>query len=68
MTDEVWICVDLIKLNETCLHDPFLTTFIDELLENVGGYETYSFTDRFSRYHHINIDKEDQHKTTFVTE
>jgi hypothetical protein len=33
--------------NETCLHDPFPTPFMDEILENVGGQETYSFTDGF---------------------
>jgi hypothetical protein len=31
------ICVDLRKLNDACLHDPFPTPFTDELLENVGG-------------------------------
>ena len=43
------ICVDLRKLNEACLHDPFPTPFTDEVLENVGGQEVYSFTDRFFR-------------------
>lgn len=38
---EIRICVDLIKLNETCVHDPFPTPFTD----NVGGQEAYSFTD-----------------------
>jgi hypothetical protein len=31
------ICVDLRKLNDECLHDPFPTPFTDEVLENVGG-------------------------------
>jgi hypothetical protein len=26
------ICVDLRKLNDACLHDPFLTPFTDEVL------------------------------------
>jgi len=34
---KVCICVDLKKLNNTCLHDPFLTPFIDEVLESIGG-------------------------------
>jgi hypothetical protein len=62
------ICVDLRKLNDACLHDPFPTPFMDEVLENVGGHEAYSFTDGFSGYHQIKIAQEDRHKTTFATE
>jgi hypothetical protein len=51
-----------------CLHDPFPTSFIDEVLDNVGGQEVYSFTDGFSGYHQIKISKEDRHKTTFAKE
>jgi hypothetical protein len=29
------ICVDINKLNDTCLHGPFPTPFMDEVLENV---------------------------------
>jgi hypothetical protein len=50
---EIWIFVDLRKLNDACFHDPFPTSFTDEVLENVGGQEVYSFTDGFSGYHHI---------------
>ena len=59
------ICVDLRKLNDACLHDPFPTPFTDEVLENVRGHEAYSFTDRFSGYHQIKIALEDRYKTTF---
>ena len=45
---EVWIYVDLRKLNDACLHDPFFTPFIDEVLENVGGQEIYLLTNGFS--------------------
>ena len=48
---ELRICVDLRKLNDACLHDPFSTPFTDEVLENVGGQEMYSFTDGFFGYH-----------------
>ena len=48
---EVWICVDLRKLNDSCMYDPFLTPFTDEVLEGVGGQEMYSFTYGFSSYH-----------------
>jgi hypothetical protein len=64
---EIRICVDLRKLNDACLHDPFPTPFTDEVLDIVGGQEVYSFTDGFSCYHQIIIAKEDKHKTTFAT-
>ena len=47
---EIRICVDLRKLNDACVHDPFLTPFTDEVLEGVGSQEVYSFTDGFSEY------------------
>jgi hypothetical protein len=31
------ICVDIRKLNDAYLHDPFPTPFINEVLENMGG-------------------------------
>lgn len=61
------ICVDLRKLNETCVHDPFPTLFIDEVFENVGEQEAYSFTNGFSGYHQIKITQEYRSKTTFTT-
>ena len=51
---EIKICVDLRKLNDGCLHDPFPTPFTD-----IGGQEVYSFTDGFSGYHQIRIALED---------
>jgi hypothetical protein len=54
-TGGIKICVDFINLNDACLHDPFPTPFTDEVLENVGGQEAYSFTDGFSGYHQIRI-------------
>jgi len=59
------ICVDLTKLNNACLHDPFPTPFIDEVLENVGGKEAYYFTYGFPGYHQVKIEQEDIYKTTF---
>jgi hypothetical protein len=67
-TGEIKKCVDLRKLNVVCLHDPFPTTFTDEVLDNVGGQEVYSFTNGFSGYHQIEIAMEDRHKTMFSIE
>ena len=50
------------------MHDPFLTSFTDEVLEGVGGQELLSFIDGFSGYHQIRIAKEYHLKNTFVTE
>jgi len=65
---EIRICVDMRKLNYASVHDPFPTPFIDEVLDNVGGQEAYSFIDGFLGYHQIWIASEDQHKTTFAIE
>ena len=67
-TGGVRIYVDLRKLNDACLHDPFPTPFTDELLESIGGQEMYSFIDGFSSYHQFRISKEDHQKITFITE
>lgn len=34
---KIRICVDLMKLNDACIHDPFPTSFTHEFLENVRG-------------------------------
>ena len=65
---EVQIFINLRRLNDACMHDPFLTPFTDEVLAGVGGEEMYSFIYGFSGYHQIRIAKEDWYKTTFVTE
>lgn len=56
------------KLNDACVPDPFLMSFIDEALDNFGGKEAYSFTDVFSGYHQIKITLEDRRKMTFAME
>eukprot|EP00253_Pinus_taeda_P035821 PITA_35821 len=66
--DEIRICVDLMKLNDACVHDPFLTPFTNEVLDNIGGQEAFSFTDGFSGYRQIKITLEDRSKKTFTTE
>ena len=55
-------------MNDASVHDPFSTPLFDEILDNVGGQEAYSFTDWFLGYHQIRIAPEDRSKTTFATE
>ena len=50
-TCDLRICVDMRNLNVVCVHDPFSTPFIDEVMKNVGGDKVYSFMDGFSSYH-----------------
>jgi hypothetical protein len=47
--------LDLRKLNDACLHDPFPTPFTNEVFDNVGGQESYSFIDGLLGYHQIKI-------------
>lgn len=42
---EIMIFVDLRKLNDACVSEPFSTVFTDKVLKNVGGQEAYSFID-----------------------
>ena len=56
---EIHICVYLRNLNDAFPRDPFPTPFTDEVLDNVGAQEVYSFTDGFSGYHQIIITPED---------
>ena len=41
------MCIDLRKFNDACMHDHLPTPFTDEVLDNAGGPEAYSFTDGF---------------------
>jgi len=45
----------------------FSIPFTDEVLENVGGWEAYYFTDIFSGYYQVCIIEEDESQTTFAT-
>lgn len=65
---EIRIYVDLRKLNDAYVHDPFPTSFTDELLDNVRGNEAYSFPNGFYGYHQINTAPEGRIKTTFTIE
>jgi hypothetical protein len=46
-----------------CYHknDPYLLTFMEEVLDMVVGHEVYSFLGGFSNYHHIIITLEDMY-------
>ena len=60
------VCIDYRKLNVVIRKDHFPLSFIDQLLERVSGHLFYCFLDGYSSYFQIEIDLEDQEKTTFT--
>ncbi|RVW11809.1 Retrovirus-related Pol polyprotein from transposon 297 [Vitis vinifera] len=60
------VCIDYRKLNAVTRKDHFPLPFIDQVLERVSGHPFYCFLDRYSGYFQIEIDVEDQEKTTFT--
>ncbi|RVW21146.1 Retrovirus-related Pol polyprotein from transposon 297 [Vitis vinifera] len=59
------VCIDYRKLNVD-KEDHFPLPFIDQVLERVSGHPFYCFLDGYSGYFQIEIDVEDQEKTTFT--
>ena len=60
------VCIDYRKLNTITRKDHFPLPFMDQVLERVSGNPYYYFLDGYSRYFQIEIDVEDQEKTTFT--
>ena len=60
------VCIDYRKLNAMTRNDHFPLPFIDQVLERVSGHPFYCFLDGYSGYFQIEIDVEDQEKTTFT--
>ncbi|RVW64906.1 hypothetical protein CK203_041915 [Vitis vinifera] len=54
------------KLNAVTRKDHFPLPFMDQVLERVSGHPFYCFLDGYSGYFQIEIDVEDQEKTTFT--
>ena len=60
------VCIDYRKLNVVTRQDHFPLPFIDQVLERVLGHPFYCFLDGYFGYFQIEIDVEDQEKTTFT--
>ncbi|RVW62068.1 Retrovirus-related Pol polyprotein from transposon 17.6 [Vitis vinifera] len=60
------VCIDYRKLNVVIRNDHFPLPFIDQVLERVSGHPFYCFLDGYSGYFQIEINVEDQEKTTFT--
>jgi len=60
------IYINLKKLNATTKKDSYPLHCIDEMLNILIGYETYSFLNGYLGYYQISIAPKDRYKTTFV--
>ncbi|RVW66239.1 Retrovirus-related Pol polyprotein from transposon 17.6 [Vitis vinifera] len=60
------VCIDYRRLNSVTRKDHFPLPFMDQVLERVSGHPFYYFLDGYSGYFQIEIDLEDQEKTTFT--
>ena len=59
------VCIDYRRLNVVTRNDHFPLPFFYQVLERVSGHHFYCFLDGYS-YFQIEIDVEDQEKTTFT--
>ena len=53
-------------MNKATKKDHFPLPFIDQVLDGLAWKKFFSFLDGFSGYNHIQINLEDQYKTTFT--
>ena len=61
------MCVDFTDLNRTCPKDSYPLPRIDTLVDSTTRHKILSFMDAFSGYNQINMNEDDQERTSFVT-
>ena len=59
--------INFTDINRACSKDSFPLPRIDLIVDATAGHELLSFMDAFSGYNQINMDPDDQEKTSFVT-
>ncbi|GJZ44685.1 reverse transcriptase domain-containing protein [Tanacetum coccineum] len=62
-----WMCVDFKDLNKACLKDGYSLPEIDWKVESLCGFPFKCFLDAYKGYHQIQMAKEDEEKTAFIT-
>nr|GFA00232.1 reverse transcriptase domain-containing protein [Tanacetum cinerariifolium]GFA01573.1 reverse transcriptase domain-containing protein [Tanacetum cinerariifolium] len=66
--DDSWkMCVDFKDLNKACLKDGYPLLEIDWKVESLYGFPFKCFLDANKGYHQIQMAKEDEEKTAFIT-
>ena len=61
------MCVDFMDLNRTCTKDSYPLPRMDTLVDSTTRHEILSFMDAFSGYNQINMNEDNQERTSFVT-
>ncbi|GJZ08859.1 reverse transcriptase domain-containing protein [Tanacetum coccineum] len=66
--DDSWrMCVDFKDLNKVCPKDGYPLPEIDWKVESLCGFPFKCFLDAYKGYHQIQMAKEDEEKTSFIT-
>ncbi|GJY43835.1 reverse transcriptase domain-containing protein [Tanacetum coccineum] len=66
--DDSWrMCVDFKDLNKACPKDGYLLPEIDWKMESLYRFPFKCFLDAYKGYHQIQMAKEDEEKTAFIT-
>ena len=60
-------CIDYRKVNHMTRKDAYPIPRVDDILDTLAGSQYFSTLDLLSGYWHVEVDKEDQDKTTFCT-
>jgi hypothetical protein len=61
------MCIDYTNLNKDCPKDPYPLPRIDQIVDSTSGCDLLSFLDAYSSFHQIQMSRQDQKHTTFVT-
>lgn len=59
--------MDFQNLNQVSLKDNYVFPNMDHLLQMINGVEMLSMLNGFLGYNQFEVEKKDQHKTTFTT-
>ena len=61
------MCIDFTSLNNCCHKDHFPLPQIDQIVDSTAGCERLLFLDAYSGYPQIQMKKEDEENTAFIT-
>jgi hypothetical protein len=62
------MCIDFTDLNKCCPKVDFPLTIIDQIIDSAASCDIMAMLDCFSGYHQIWLHKEDEEKTSFITQ